>query len=73
MEGETKTARIDQKLTFLISFFFSKIQNIRKSKIPIFERVSHKKFLGPVLTIFQTIPALSIRSYSGPHFPAFET
>ena len=73
MEGETKTARIDQKLTFLISFFFSKIQNIRKSKIPIFERVSHKKFLGPVLTIFQTIPALSIRSYSGPHFPAFES
>ena len=39
MEGETKTARIDQKLTFFISlFFFLKIQDIRKPKAPIFER-----------------------------------
>ena len=38
-EGETKTARIDQKLTFFYFFvFFLKIQDITKSKAPIFER-----------------------------------
>ena len=57
MEGETKTARIDQKSTsvfYLFVFFFLKIQDIRKSKTPIFERGSHKTFLGQLLTIFQT-------------------
>ena len=55
MEGKTKTARIDQKPTFFISlFFFLKIQDIRKSKTPIFERKSQKTFLGLVLTILQT-------------------
>ena len=39
MEGETKTARIDQKSTFFNLFiFFLKIQDIRKSKTSIFER-----------------------------------
>ena len=54
MEGETKTAKIDQKPTFFIFSFFSlKIQNIRKSKILIFERRYHKYFLGQMLTILQ--------------------
>ena len=61
MESKTKTARIDQKSTFFISFFFLKIQDIRKSKTPIFERGEHKNFLDQVLTIFQT----------GPHMPQF--
>ena len=57
MEGEIKTARIDQKSTFFISLFFPlKIQDIRKSKTPIFERGLHKMFLDQVLTIFQTAP-----------------
>ena len=39
MEGETKTARIDQKSTFFFLFvFFLKIQDIKNSKTPIFER-----------------------------------
>ena len=42
MESETKTARNDQKS----SCFFLKIQDIRKSKTPIFEN-----FLGQLLTI----------------------
>ena len=56
MEGETKTARIDQKSTFFyfFVFFFLKIQDIRKSKTPIFEREQYKTFLGQVFTIFQT-------------------
>ena len=55
MEGKTKTARIDQKLTFFYVFvFFLKVQDIRRSKTPIFERKSHKFFFGQVLTIFQT-------------------
>ena len=39
-EGETKTTRIDQKLTFFFIslFFFLKIQDITKSKAPIFKR-----------------------------------
>ena len=50
MEGETKTARIDQKSTFFYFFvFFLKIQDTRKSKTPIFERGLYKKFLGQVL------------------------
>ena len=50
MEGETKTARIDQKSTFFYFFvFFLKIQDTRKSKTPIFERGLHKNFLGQVL------------------------
>ena len=53
MEGETKTARIVQNSTF----FFLKIQDIKKSKTPIFERGSHKNFLDQVLTIFQTSPS----------------
>ena len=60
MVGETKTARIDQKSTFFISLFFLKIQDIRKQKTPIFERGSHKYFLGQVLTIFQTSPTEKI-------------
>ena len=39
MEGETKTARIDQKSTFFFLFvFFLEIQDIKNSKTPIFER-----------------------------------
>ena len=57
MEGETKTARIDQKSTFFYFFvFFLKIQDIKKLKEPIFERGSHKIILGQVLTIFKTSP-----------------
>ena len=57
MEGETKTVRIDQKSTFLLSLcFFLKIQDKRKSKTPIFERGYHKSFSVQVLTIFQTGP-----------------
>ena len=41
---------------FYFFVFFLKIQDIRKSKTPIFEKGSHKIFLGPVLTIFQTSP-----------------
>ena len=61
MEGETKTARIDQKSTFFyfFVFFFLKGQDIKKSKTLIFEMGSHKKFLGQVLTIFQTSLLLS--------------
>ena len=63
MEGETKTARIDQKSTFFYFFvFFLKIQDTRKSKTPIFERRSHKFFLGQVLTIFQTSPSTELIS-----------
>ena len=57
MEGETKTPRTDdQESTFFVFlwFFFLKIQNIRKSKTPIYEKGSHKNFLDQVLTIFQT-------------------
>ena len=59
MEGETKTPRINQKSTFFsfFVFFFLKIQDTRKSKTPIFEKRSHKFFLGQVLAIFQTSPS----------------
>ena len=40
--------------------FFLKIQDIRKSKTPIFEKGSHKNFLDQVLTIFQTSPGESL-------------
>ena len=61
MKGEIKPARIDQKSTFFCFFdIFLKIQDIRKSKTPIFERRSHKNFLGQVLTIFQTSPIISV-------------
>ena len=46
---------------FYFFVFFLKIQDIRKSKTPIFERWEHKNFLDQVLTIFQT----------GPHMPQF--
>ena len=39
---------------FVVVFFL--IQDIRKSKTPIFEKGLHKNFLGQVLTIFQTTP-----------------
>ena len=62
MEGETKTARIDQKSTlFYFLFFLQKIQDIRESKTSIFERGSHKNVLSQVLTIFQTSPVKSIK------------
>ena len=40
MGGETKTAKIDQKSTFfyLFVFFLLKMQGIRKSKTPNFEK-----------------------------------
>ena len=63
MEGETKTPRTDdQESTFFVFlwFFFLKIQNIRKSKTPIYEKGSHKNFLDQVLTIFQTSPGESL-------------
>ena len=64
MEGETKTPRINQKSTFFsfFVFFFLKIQYTRKSKTPIFEKRSHKFFLGQVLTIFQTSPSTELIS-----------
>ena len=43
---------------FYFFVFFLKIQDIRKSKTPIFERGYHKNFWGQVLTIFQTGPIL---------------
>ena len=46
---------------FYFFVFFLKIQDIKKSKTPIFERGEHKIFLDQVLTIFQT----------GPHMPQF--
>ena len=54
MEGETEAPRIDQKSFFLFLYFLLKIQDIRKSKTPIFEKRLHKNFLGQLLTIFQT-------------------
>ena len=64
MEGETKTTRIDQKSTFLFLWgYFLKIQDIRKSETPIFERGSHKNVLGQVLTIFQTSPKSDLENY----------
>ena len=63
MEGETNTTRIDQKSTFLFLWFFLKIQDIRKSKTPIFERGSHKNVLSQVLTIFQTGPKSDLENY----------
>ena len=63
MEGETKTPRNDdQESTFFVFLwvFFLKIQNIRKSKTPIYEKGSHKNFLDQVLTIFQTSPGESL-------------
>ena len=64
MEGETKTPRINQKSTFFLFFvfFFLKIQDTRKSKTPIFEKRSHKFFLGQVLAIFQTSPSTELIS-----------
>ena len=59
MEGKTKTARIGQKSTFLsffVVFFLLKIQDIRKSKTPISERGSHKKFLVKCLPFFKLAP-----------------
>ena len=60
MGSEMKIARIDQKTTFcfFLCFFFLKIQDIRKSKIPIFEKGLHQLFLDQVLTIFQTAASL---------------
>ena len=48
------------QLFYYFFVFFLKIQDIRKSKTPIFERGSHKKFLGQELTIFQTSPEKQI-------------
>ena len=58
MEGEAKTARIYQKSTFFFIslFFFLNIQDITKSKAPIFKRGYYKDFLVQLLTIFQTGP-----------------
>ena len=42
------------QLFFYFFEFFLKIQDIRKSKTPIFERGYHKNILGQVFTIFQT-------------------
>ena len=58
-----KTKQKQQELTknqlFFISLvFFLKIQGIRKSETPNFESGQHKKFLGQVLTIFQTGPCV---------------
>ena len=44
----------NQLLFYLV--FFLKIQDIRKSKTPTFERGQRNNFLGQVLTIFQTGP-----------------
>ena len=43
-----------RELTKNQPLFFLKIQDMRRSKTPIFEKGSHKTFLGQVLTIFQT-------------------
>ena len=55
MEGEIKTARIDQKSTF-IYLFFSKNSGYKETKTSIFERGYHNSLLGQVLTIFQARP-----------------
>ena len=52
-----KQRELTKKSTFFYFFVFSlKIQDVRKSKTPIFDRELHKKFLGQVLTIFQSRP-----------------
>ena len=57
MEGETKTARIDQKSTlFYFLFFLQKIQDIRESKTSIFERGSHKNVLSQGVDHFSNKP-----------------
>ena len=67
MGSEIKIARIDQETTFcfFLCFFFLKIQDIRKSKIPIFEKGLHQLFLDQVLTIFQTAASLMSRFANG--------
>ena len=52
-----KQRELSKTPLFLFIYFFLKIQDIKKSKTPIFERRSHKKFLDQVLTIFQTSPS----------------
>ena len=49
-----KHRELTKNLFFLFLCFLLKIQDIRKSKTPIFEKRSHKNFLDQLLTIFQT-------------------
>ena len=52
MEDETKTPKLTKNVLFFISLvFFLKIQDIRKSKTPIFEKGLHENLSGQVLTI----------------------
>ena len=55
-KGKQKQRELTKNQLFFISLFFLKIQDIRKSKTPVFERGERKKFLGQVLTIFQAGP-----------------
>ena len=65
MEGKTKTARIDQKSTFLfLCSFFLKIQDIRKPKTPLKffgSRVDH--FLNKPFLPFSIISHLQSESH----------
>ena len=55
-KGKQKQRELTKNQLFFISLFFLKIQDIRKSKTPVFERGERKNFLGQVLTIFQAGP-----------------
>ena len=59
-KAKQKQRELTKNHFFYFFVLFLKIQDIRKSKTPIFERRSHKKFLGQVLTIFQTSPIISV-------------
>ena len=57
-KAKQKQRELAKNQLFFISllFFFLKIQDIRKSKTPIFERGSHKKFLVKCLPFFKLAP-----------------
>ena len=63
-KAKQKHRELTKNQLFFLSlfFFFLKIQDTRKSKTPIFEKRSHKFFLGQVLTIFQTSPSTELIS-----------
>ena len=59
-KAKQKQRELTKNQLFLFYCFFLKIQDIRKSKTPVFERGSHKNLLRQVLTIFQTSPKINL-------------
>ena len=56
MEGEKKQQELTKNLLFFISlFFFLKIQDITKSKAPIFKRGQHKIFWDKCWPFFKQV------------------